>query len=124
MLIKIKMEKTHPAIRRRGDVVTTSLCSSQRHCIYVRNETPNDVSLQHRQDVSMVRLHYVLLERCDDVLKGLNNDVPSVHLHNDSSKSQMKHPKTSQWYVTKTSQWYLSTTCHYYVPKKSPVSPK
>ena len=123
-VIKIKMEKTHQAIRRRCDVVTTSLCTSQRRRMYVPNKTLNDVSLERRQDVSMVGFHYVLLERCDDVLKWCNNNVPSVHLHDDSSKSQMKHPTTSQWYVTKTSQWYLSTTSHYYVPTKSPVSPK
>ena len=89
------MEKTHPAIRRRRDVVTTSLCTSQRLRMYVPNKTLNDVSLERCQDLSMVLLHYVLLERCDDVLKGRNNDVPSVHLHDDSSKSQMKHPTMS-----------------------------
>ena len=138
MLIKIKMEKTHPAIRLRGDVVTTSLCTSQRRHMYAPNKTLNDVLLERRQDVSMVRLQYVLLERCDDVLKGRNNDVPSVHLHDNSRKSQMKHPTTSQWYVTKTSQdvpllrlyevscksqmkhlttllWYVSTTSGSYV---------
>ena len=124
MLIKIKIEKTHPAIRRRGDVVTRSVCTSQRHRKYVSNKTLSDVSLERRQAVSMVRLHYFLLERCDDVLKRRNNDVPSVHLHDASRKSQMKHPATSQWYVIKTSQWYLFTTSHYYVPTKSPVSPK
>ena len=106
--------------------------------LYVPNKTLNNVSLERHQAVSMVRLHYVLLERCDDVLKGRNNDVPSVHLHDNSRKSQMKHPTTSQWYVTKTSQdvpllrlyevscksqmkhlttllWYVSTTSGSYV---------
>ena len=106
----------HSAIRRRGDVVTTSLCTSQQRRRYVPNKTPNDVSLEYRQGVSVVRLHDVLLEHRDDVLKGPNNDVSSVRLHNVSNKSQMKHPRTSQWYV--------STMFHYYVPKTSPVSPK
>ena len=117
MVVK-SMWKTnyHPAIRRRGDVVRTSLCTSQQRHSYIPNETPNDVSLQRRQDVSMVRLHDVLLKRRDGVLKGRNNDVPLVRLHDVSNKSQMKHPTTSLWYV--------STTSHYHVPTTSPVSPK
>ena len=103
---------THPAMRRRGDVVTTSLCMSQRRRRYVSNETPNDVSVERRQDVSVVRLHDVLLVCCDDVSRERNDDVPSVRLHDVSNKSQMKHPTTSQWYVTRTSQWYVSTTSH------------
>ena len=39
---------THPATRRRGDVVTKSLCTSQRRRNYVLNETPNDVSMERR----------------------------------------------------------------------------
>ena len=123
-MIKIKMEKNHPAIRPCGDIVRTSLCTSQRRRMYVPSETLNDVWLERHQDVSMVRLRYVVLQRRDDVLNGCNNDVPSVRLQEDSSKSQMKHPTMSQWYVIKTSQWYLSTTSHYYVPATSPVSPK
>ena len=65
-----------------------------------------------RQDISVVRLHDVLLVCHGDVSRERNDDVPSVRLHDVSNKSQMKHPKTSQWYVTKTSQWYVSTTSH------------
>ena len=54
----------------------------------------------------VVRLHDNLLERRDNFSRGHNNDVPSVRLHDVSSKSQMK------WYVTKTSQWYVFTTSH------------
>ena len=90
------MPTTQPATRRRGDVVTTSLYRSQWRRRYVSNETPNDVSVESRQDVSVVRLHYVLLELRDDVLRGRNNDVPSVRLHDASNMSQMKHPTTSQ----------------------------
>ena len=57
----------------------------------------------YRQGVSVVRLHDVLLENPDNVSRGRNNDVLSVRLHDISNKSQMKHPKMSQWYVTKTS---------------------
>ena len=58
--------------------------------------------MERRQNVSVVRLH-VLLERRNDISKVRNNDVPSVRLHNVSNKFQMKHPKTSQWYVSTTS---------------------
>ena len=86
---------SHPALRRRGDVAATSLCTSQWRRSYVSNETPNDVSMERREDVSMVRLHDVLLERHNDVSKWRNNDVPSLRLHDVSNKSQMKHPTTS-----------------------------
>ena len=86
---------THPALRRRGDVAATSLCTSQWRRRYVSNETPNDVLMERCQDVSVVRL-YVLLERHNDVSKGRNNDAPSLRLHDVSNKSQMKHPTTSR----------------------------
>ena len=121
----VDIEKpAHTATRRRGDVVTTSLYTSQQRRRYVSNETLSDVSVERPQVVSVVCLHDVLLERRDDVLRGCNNDVPSVRLHNVSNKSQMKHPTTSQWYVTKTSQWYVSMMSHYCVSTTSPVSLK
>ena len=92
-----------PATRRRGYVATASLFTSQRRRRYVSNETPTEVSMERCQGVSVVRLHDVLLERRDDVSRGPNNDVPSVRLHDVSNKSQMKHPTTSQWYVSMTS---------------------
>ena len=92
-----------PANKRRGNVVTTSLCTSQQHRRYISNETPNNVSVERRQDASVVRLHNILLVCCGDVSWGRNDDVPSVRLHDVSNKSQMKHPMTSQWYVSTTS---------------------
>ena len=103
---------SHPATRRRGNVVTTCLCTSQRRRRYVSNETPNGVSVERRQDVSVVCLHDVLLVCRDDVSRRRNDDALSLRFCDVSNKSQMKHPKTSQWYVTKTSQWYVSTTSH------------
>ena len=38
----------HPVSRRRDDVVTTSLCTSQWRRRYVSNETPDDVSVERR----------------------------------------------------------------------------
>ena len=96
-------EIAHPETRRPGDVVATSLCTYQWRHSYIPNETPNDISVERRQDVSMVLLHDVLLVCRDDVSWGRNDDVPSIRLHDVSNKSQMKHPMTSQWYVSTTS---------------------
>ena len=68
-------DNTHLATRRRSHVVTTSLCMSQRRRSYVSNETPNDVSVERRQHVLVVRLHDILLERRGDVSRGRNNDT-------------------------------------------------
>ena len=66
---------THPAPKRRDDVVTSSFCMFQQCRRYVFNETPNDVSMERRKDVSVECLHKVLLEHRDDVSRGRNNDV-------------------------------------------------
>ena len=50
----------------------TSLCASQGRRRYVSNETPNNVSMERRQDVSGVRLHDVLLVCHDDISRGYN----------------------------------------------------
>ena len=81
-------------LKQQQDVVTTSLCKSQRRCSNVSNETPNDVSTECHQVVSVVRLRDILLERRDNVSRGRNNDVPSVRLLGVSSKSQIKHSTT------------------------------
>ena len=65
------------------DVVATS----QRRRGYVSNETPNNVSMKRRQDVSVVRFYNVLLELHNDVSKGRNSDAPSLRLHDVSNKS-------------------------------------
>ena len=87
---------SHPALTRRGDIAATSLCTSQWRRRYVSNKTSNDVSMERREDVSMVRLYDVLLECHSDVSKGRNNDAHSLRLHDVSNKSQMKHPTTSR----------------------------
>ena len=52
---------------RQGDLVATSLDTSQWRRKDVSNETPNYISVVRRQDVSLVRLHDVIEERRDDV---------------------------------------------------------
>ena len=130
-------ELTYPTTRRHSDVVTTSLCTSQRRRSYVSNETANVVSVKRSQDVSVLRLNDILLELRDDVSRGRNNNVPLVRLLDVTNKSQMQHPMTSQWYVVRildvllvrlydiscksqmkhsiTLLWYVSTTSQSYV---------
>ena len=43
--------------------------------------------MEHRQDVSLVRLHDILLERRDDVSGGRNNHVPPVYVSTTSQIS-------------------------------------
>ena len=43
--------------------------------------------MERRQDVLVVRLHGVLLERHNDVSRGRKNDAPSLRLHDVSNKS-------------------------------------
>ena len=43
--------------------------------------------MERRQDVSVVRLYDVLLERHNDVSKGRNSDAPSLRLHEVSDMS-------------------------------------
>ena len=111
----ITMISFHPVLRRRGDVASTSLCTSQRRCRYVSNETPNEVSMELRQDVSVVRLYDVLLKRHNKVSKRHNNDAPSLRPHDLSNKSQMRHLTMSRWNVAKTSQWCISATSYWNV---------
>ena len=80
-----KSSKTsNSALRRRGDVVTTSFCTSQRRRRYVPNETPNYVSMERRQDFSVVHLHDVLLEPRND----LSKDVTTTSHQHVSTKFQ------------------------------------
>ena len=106
---------------RHSNVVTTSFCKFQRRRRYFSNETPNNVSVEHRLNISMVLLHDILLEYCDDVSKGRNNDVvhhqdvsvvsiyniPLVRLYDVFFKSQIKYSTTSLWYVSTTPQCYV-----------------
>ena len=43
--------------------------------------------MERRQDVSVVRLHDVLVERHKDVSKKRNNNAPSLRLHDVLNKS-------------------------------------
>ena len=94
--------------------------------------------MERRQGVSVLRLHEVLLERRDNVLRGRNNDAPistspqrlkqasnetpndvsvvRIHdfpllrLYDVSCKSQTKHPITLLWYVSTKCRSYVVAT--------------
>ena len=93
---------THPATGPPGDVVTTSLLSpsnvigtsQMKHQRRLSGTSPRRVSGS---------FHNVLMVCREDVSRERNDDAPSLRLHDVSNKSQMKHPKTSQWYVSTTS---------------------
>ena len=89
----------HPETRRCGDVVTTFLCTSQWLHRYVSNETPNNVSREHRQNVSVVRLHksywYVVMTSHEDVMTTFHQFV--------SSTSQTSLKWNTQWRLSGTS---------------------
>ena len=70
--ISITLVITHPATSRCKNVIVASLCTSQWRRRYVSNETPNDGSVEHCQDVSEVLLHDVLLESRGDVSRRRN----------------------------------------------------
>ena len=117
---------THPATRRCGDVVTTSLSTSQRCRRYVSIEKLNDVSMKRQQDVSVICLHNILLERLKQVSNETPNEVSVVHqqdvlvvrihdfllvrLYDVSCKSQMKHPIMSLWCVSTMPRSYVVAT--------------
>ena len=44
--------------------------------------------MERRQDVSVVRLHDILLERTDDLLRWRNNDLSSVRLQKVSNETR------------------------------------
>ena len=72
-LSQVKVKDSSQLINRIFNVLrkllkcfnATAISKSYFHR-YVSNETPNNVSVERRQDVSAVRLHDVLLECCND----------------------------------------------------------
>ena len=109
-LMHSENETTHPTTRRRGDVVTTFLCTSQWRRRYVSNETPNNVSVERRENMSVVGLRGVLLICRDDVSWERNDDVPSVRLHDVSNTSQTAND------VSVVRHQDISVVRIYYVP--------
>ena len=77
--------------RPDGTLPRRLIGTSSQRLKQVSNKTPNNISLVHHQDASMVRIHVAPLVR--------PYDVPC--------KSQMKHPLTSLWYVFTTSASYV-----------------
>ena len=78
-LYNVLLERHNDVSKGRNNDVPTIM--SPRHLKQVSNETLNNLSMERRQDVSVVHLQDVLLERHNDVSKGRNNNAPSLHLH-------------------------------------------
>ena len=51
----------------QGDVLATSFCMPKQRRSYVSNETPNEVSVKHFQDASVVRLYDFIKRHRDNV---------------------------------------------------------
>ena len=83
---------SHSTARCHADIVKMSLSTFNQRRRCVSNETPNDISIE--------RLHGVLLKPRDDISRGGNKDFPSARLNDVSIKFQMKHSTISHWYLT------------------------
>ena len=81
------MMRTRPVTGGCGDVAALSPCTSQQCHSYASTDTHNEVLMEHRQDISVVRLHDVILKRRQNASRRRNNNVPSVRLHDVSNKS-------------------------------------
>ena len=77
--------RTRPVTRGYDDVATLSLCTSQQSRSYVSTDTHNEVLMEHHQDISVVRLHNIILERRHNASRGRNN-VLSARLHDVSKQ--------------------------------------
>ena len=134
--------RTRPVTRGYDDVATLSLCTSQQSRSYVSTDTHNEVLMEHHQDISVVRLHNIILERRHNASRGRNNvlsarlhdvskqvinEIPigvSVVRHQDVSAARIHHvPLVRLYDVSCKSQikhqitllWYVSTTSPSYV---------
>ena len=88
---------THLATRPRGNFVTTSLYRFEQHGRYVSNETPNDVSVERRPDISVVRIHGVPLV----YLYNVSNKVAVIRFHHVSELRCRKILLVGLYYVFK-----------------------
>ena len=92
---------SHSAARLPGNVVTTSFCTSQRRRRYLSIETPNDVSVELRQDVSEVRLHDVCFHWF--VVTTSQGDAMTTPHQYVFTTSQISLKWNIQWHLSSTS---------------------
>ena len=124
---------THPTLRRRGDVVTTSLSlyvpatsqvrpkwntqrrldgTSPRRFSRTSPQRVIGTSPQRLKKVSNETPNGVTVVRCQDVSVVRIHDVLLARLYDVSCKSQIKHQKILLWYVYTTSWSYVfATSC-------------
>ena len=137
-----RWERTHPATRRRGDIVTASLCTSQRSRRYVSNETPKTsqwsvvktcqwyvfttsywyVVTTSQGDVMTTSHQYV--STASQISLKWNTQRHSVVRHQDVSVVRIHDVPLVRLYDVScnsqmkhpiTSLWYVSTTSQSYV---------
>ena len=100
------MMRTRPVTGGCGDVVALSPCTSQQCHSYSSTDTHNDVLMEHRQDISVVRLHDVISER----RQMPQDDVTTTSHRRDSTTSQTSHKWNAQRRLSGTSPRRLSGT--------------
>ena len=82
--VKNVFTTSHGALRRRGDIATTSLCTSKQHRRYVSNEIPNKVSME----VAKASQWYVSTTSYWNVVTTSQKDVTTMSHHYVSTTSQ------------------------------------
>ena len=86
------------ALRRRGDVATTSLCTSKRHRRYVSNEIPNEVSME----VAKTSQWYVSTTFYWNFVTTSQKDVTTISHHYVSTTSQTSLKWNTQRHISGT----------------------
>ena len=92
-----------------------SLCTSQWRRRYVLNETPNDVSMERRQDVSVVRLYdiwNVITTSQKDVTMAPHQYVSTTSQTILKWNTQRRLDGTSPKRFSVASPWHLTGTSH------------
>ena len=96
--VKNVFTTSHRALSRRGDVATTSLCTSKRHRRYVSNEIPNEVSME----VAKASQWYVSTTFYWNFVTTSQKDVTTISHHYVSTTSQTSLKWNTQRHISGT----------------------
>ena len=99
MYVVLVLQFSSSIIEVRG-IVENFICTRQRRHWYVSHETPNDVSLERHQDISVGTSHdfirnVLIMSQKYETITPINS------LHGTSNQSQMKYPTKSRAYIAK-----------------------
>ena len=100
MYVVLVLQFSSSIIEVRG-IVENFICTRQRRHWYVSHETPNDVSLERHQDISVGTSHgfirtVLMMSQKYETITPINS------LHDASNQSQMKYPTKLRAYIAKT----------------------